>query len=149
MCIGHFCNRNVVCALRDTSAIDAARLMRSNHVGNVIIVEDVDDGRRPVGIVTDRDIVLEVVAMGLDPNLVKIGELMLQSLVTVQERAGYAETIRLMAAKGVRRMPVVSEEGLLVGIIALDDLLHQLAVPLGELSELANRGRQHEIQARF
>jgi CBS domain-containing protein len=148
MDIGKFCNRDVVCAARDTTIVEAAHMMRRNHVGDVIVVDQVDDGRRPVGIVTDRDIVVEVVAAGLDPGLVKLGDLLLQPLVTVEEGADDAETIRLMTTKGVRRIPVVSETGLLVGIITLDDLLHRLAPPLAELSDVAIRERSLEVEAR-
>ena len=148
MCIGKFCNRNVVCAARETTIVEAAHLMRRHHVGDVVVIDETDAGRRPVGIVTDRDIVVEVVSAGLDPKLVKVGDLLLMPLVTVEEGTGYAEAIRLMSSKGVRRMPVVNATGLLVGIISLDDLLHQLAVPLGELSELAIRERSHEVQTR-
>jgi CBS domain-containing protein len=148
MCIGKFCNRNVVCAARDTTIVEAAHLMRRNHVGDLVVIDETDGGRRPIGMVTDRDIVVEVVSAGLDPTLVKVGDLLLRPLVAVEEGTGYAETVRLMSTKGVRRMPVVTDAGLLVGIISLDDLLHQLAVPLGELSELAIRERRHEAQTR-
>jgi CBS domain-containing protein len=146
MCIGKFCKRNVVCATCDATIVEAAHLMRSNHVGDVIIVDEADKERRPIGIVTDRDIVVEVISAGLDPNLVKLGDLLLRPLVTVDEHTGYAETIRVMTAKGVRRMPVVNEAGMLVGIVTLDDVLHQLAIPLAELSELAIRERSHEVK---
>ena len=148
MGIGKFCTRSVVCATRDTTIVEAAHLMRSNHVGDVIVVDESGGARRPIGIVTDRDIVIEIVAAGLNPDLVKVGDLLLQPLATVEEHTGHAETIRLMAAKGVRRMPVVNQNGLLVGIITLDDLMHQLAVPLAELSELAIREWRHEVQKR-
>ncbi|MFS8086638.1 MAG: CBS domain-containing protein, partial [Acidobacteriota bacterium] len=72
----------------------------------------------------------------------------LQPLVTVEEDTGYAETARLMSTRGVRRIPVVNASGLLVGIISFDDMLHQLAVPLTELSEIAVREWQHEAQTR-
>ena len=148
MTIGKFCNRDVVCASRDATIVEAAQMMRQHHVGDVVVVDEMNDGRRPVGIVTDRDIVVEVVSAGLDPKLVKVGDLLLRPLVSVDEHAGHAETIRLMAANGVRRMPVVSKQGVLVGIITLDDLLHQLALPLAELSELAIRERRHEASTR-
>lgn len=148
MSIGKFCNRNVVSARRDTTIVEAAHLMRRHHVGDLVVVDETDEGRRPIGIVTDRDIVVEVVSAGLDPNLVKVGDLLLQPLITVEEGAGYAETARLMSTKGVRRMPVVSASGLLVGIISFDDMLHQLAVPLAELSEIAIREWTHEAQTR-
>lgn len=148
MSIGEFCVRSVVCASRDTTVADAAALMRHRHVGNVIVVDQMGDRRIPVGIVTDRDLVLEVVASGLDPKLIRLGDLVLGSLTTIHESAGYAETIRLMSVKGIRRMPVVDETGSLLGIITLDDMLYQLAGPLAALSELAGRGRHHETQVR-
>jgi CBS domain-containing protein len=148
MSIGKFCNRNVVCARRDTTIVEAAHLMRRHHVGDLVVVDEMDEGRRPIGIVTDRDIVVEVVSAGLDPNLVKVGDLLLQPLITVEEHTGYAETVRLMSTRGVRRIPVVNAAGLLVGIISFDDMLHQLAVPLAELSEFAIREWKHEAQTR-
>jgi CBS domain-containing protein len=148
MSIGEFCIRNVVCAHRDTTIVEAAHLMRHHHIGDLVVVDDNAGARRPVGIVTDRDIVIEVVSAGLDPSLVKLGDLLLRPLVTVDERTGYAETVRLMAAKGVRRIPVVDQAGFLVGIISFDDMLHQLSVPLAELSGLAINERRHEARTR-
>jgi CBS domain-containing protein len=148
MPITEFCVRNTVCASRDTPIVDAAALMRQRHVGDVIVVDQFGDKRVPVGIVTDRDIVVEVVAAGLDPKLIKVGDLVLGALTTIEESAGYSETVRQMAIKGVRRMPVVDEAGGLVGIITLDDMLHQLAGPLAALCELAGRGRRFETVTR-
>lgn len=76
LCIGKFCNRNVGCASRDTTIVEGAHLMRRNHVGDVIVVDAMDEGRRPIGIVTDRDIVVEIISAGLDPNLVKLADLL-------------------------------------------------------------------------
>jgi len=148
MSIGKFCNRNVVCAKRETSVVDAALLMRRHHIGDVVVVDETSEGRRPVGIVTDRDLVVEVLSAGLDPGAVKVGDLLIRPLVTIEEGTGYMEAVRLMASRGVRRIPVVSPGGLLVGIVSFDDLLHQLAVPLAELSELAIREWRQEAQAR-
>jgi Predicted signal-transduction protein containing cAMP-binding and CBS domains len=148
MPITKFCVRDVVCSSRDTSIVDAAALMRHRHVGNVIVVDQIGVQRVPIGIVTDRDIVVEVVAAGLDPKLIKLGDLVLAPLTTIGEGAGYAETVRLMSVKGIRRMPVVDAAGGLIGIITLDDMLHQLAAPLAALSELAGRGRRYETLTR-
>lgn len=148
MPIAEFCVRNVVCASRDMSVVEAAALMRHRHVGDVVVIDQVGDRRVPVGIVTDRDIVVEVVAVGLDPNSIKLGDLVFETLTTIDERASYAETVRQMAIKGVRRMPVVDAAGGLVGIITLDDMLRQLAGPLAALSELAGRGRRFETVSR-
>jgi CBS domain-containing protein len=73
MPITEFCVRNVVCGSRETTVVDAAALIRKRHVGNVIVIDQIGDKRVPVGIVTDRDIVVEVVAAGLDPKLIKPG----------------------------------------------------------------------------
>jgi len=148
MSIGEICVRNVVCAGRDATVMEAAALMREHHVGGVIIVDPAQDGRIPVGIVTDRDIVVETVAAGVDPQSVRVGDLLKRPIATVTEDMGYAETISKMSVAGVRRMPVVDHRGLLVGIIALDDLLRQLASPLAAVSELAGRGRHYETQTR-
>jgi CBS domain-containing protein len=148
MSISEFCNRNVVCASRETSVVDAADLMRHHHIGDVIVVDQRGAQRIPVGIVTDRDIVVEVVAAGLDPKLLKLGDILGDPLATVSEKEGYAATVHRMAERGVRRMPVVDAAGDLVGIITADDLLLQLATPLAQLSELARRGRQREVQKR-
>jgi CBS domain-containing protein len=148
MPITGFCVRNVVCGSRDTPVVDAAALMRHRHVGNVIVIDQIGDKRVPVGIVTDRDIVVEVVAPGLDPKLITLGDLLVGPLTTIEEGASYAETVRQLSIKGVRRMPVVDAAGGLVGIVTLDDMLRQLAAPLAALSKLAGRSRRYETLTR-
>jgi CBS domain-containing protein len=148
MPITEFCIRDVVCGSRDTSVASAAALMRHRHVGNVIVIDQVGEKRVPVGIVTDRDIVVDVVAPGLDPKLIKLGDLVLGPLTTIEEGASDAETVRRLSIKGVRRMPVVDTAGYLVGIITLDDMLRHLAAPLAALSELAGRSRRYESLTR-
>lgn len=148
MPINEFCHRNVVCATRETTVTEAANLMRQHHIGDVIIVETRGGKRIPVGIVTDRDIVVEVIAAGIDPSLLKLGDLRLAPLVTVGEDASYAQTVSRMSVEGVRRMPVVGADGALVGIITLDDMLWQLAAPLAALAGLSGRGRQFETLTR-
>jgi len=148
MSISEFCVRDVVYGSRDMRIVDVAALMRHRHVGDVVVIDQVGDKRVPVGVVTDRDIVVEVVAAGLDPKVIKLGDLVLGTLTTIEESASYSETVRRLAIKGVRRMPVVDATGGLVGIITLDDILHQLAAPLAALSELAGRGRRFEAVSR-
>jgi CBS domain-containing protein len=148
MSISDFSVHNVVCASRDTTALEASRLMRHHHVGDVVVVEETEGMRKPVGIVTDRDLVVEVMAGGVDPSAIKLGDLVLRAPVTVNRNASYADTVRLMAVNGVRRMPVVDSSGALVGIITLDDMLRQLASPLAALADLASRARHFESQTR-
>ena len=148
MPISEFCQRNVVCVTSETTVTEAAALMRQHHIGDVIIVEERGGRRVPVGIVTDRDIVVEVVAAGVDPNQLKLGDLKLAPLVTVSESATYAQTVSRMSVEGVRRMPVLAADGTLAGIITLDDMLWQLAAPLAALAGLSGRGRQFETLTR-
>ncbi len=148
MAIGEICNREVVVVTRQTPVIEAARLMRQHHVGDVVVVMEEGGLRTPVGIVTDRDIVVEVVAAGLDPDALTVGEIMTPELATVQENAGVFEAIRYMRDKGVRRLPVVDGNADLIGILALDDLLDLLAEELGALARLIARERNKEAKLR-
>ncbi len=148
MTIGEICNRNVVCATRDTTVVEAANLMRHHHVGDLVVIDDSEGRRRPLGIVTDRDVVVEVVAQGLDAKDIKLGDLLTRHLTTAEERDSSSDVVRLMAARGVRRTPVVDASGTLVGIVTIDDLLPHLAAQLTELSDLAGRSRQREFQTR-
>ena len=148
MSISEFCRHEVVFATRATTVTEAAGLMRQHHIGDVIIVEKRGDKQVPVGIVTDRDIVVEVVAAGVDPAQLKLGDLKIAPLVTIGEGASYAQTVSKMSVEGVRRMPVVKADGTLAGIITLDDMLWQLAGPLAALGGLTSRARQFETTTR-
>lgn len=149
MTISAICNRDVVAIRRTESVIDAARLMRKHHVGSLVIVEDNAQGSRvPVGIITDRDITISVTALALDPTTITVNEIIGESVVCANENAGIAETVALMRAKGVRRMPVVDDSGALTGLIAADDLLALLAEELSGLADSAARERRHEQETR-
>ncbi len=147
--VGEICNRDVVVAARDTPVAAAAKLMRQYHVGSVVVVEDMNGGRRlPLGIVTDRDIVVEIIATALDPNTLTLGDIMVQELVTARETEGLLETMEIMRYKGVRRLPIVSGEGQLVGIVSIDDMLEVLAEELMELTKIVAREQARETQSR-
>ena len=148
MAIGEICNREVVVVTRETTIANAARLMRQHHVGDVVVVMEEGGLRTPLGILTDRDIVVETVAAELDPAALTVGEIMVQDLATVQESTGVFEAIRYMRDKGVRRMPVVNEGGDLIGILALDDLIDLLAEELGALARLIAREQNREASLR-
>jgi CBS domain-containing protein len=147
--IGELCNREVIVARSDTTVAEAAKLMRHHHTGSVVIVEENGGvGRIPVGIITDRDIVIEVCAPGLDPALLTLGEVMSRDLVTVRESEGALETMEIMRYRGVRRLPVVGPGGELVGIITVDDLLEVLGEELGELTKVLAREQAREAAVR-
>lgn len=142
------CNRDVVTATRQTSILDAARLMRDHHVGCLIVVETRENQIEPVGIVTDRDIVLEVIAAGVALDAVTAGDIMTCALLKVAEDESVFATAQRMRARGVRRVPVVSATGALSGIIALDDILQLLSEELSLLARLTLREADQEHRKR-
>lgn len=148
MAIGHVCTRKVVIAYPETPVVEAARLMREHHVGDLVLVAGTQSQRLPLGIVTDRDLVVEVLAREAPLPGLTLGEIVTQDLVTAREDEGVFEAIELMRAKGVRRMPIVDAQGVLVGIVSLDDLLEILAEELGALAKLISREQAAERQAR-
>ncbi len=149
MPIGEFCNREVVFATRKMSIPEAAQLMRQHHVGDLVVVDETERKRVPVGIVTDRDIVIEIIAKSLDLNDFTVGDIMSPQLVSVQDNEGVFETIRLMRAKGIRRIPVVNQAGGLEGIVSADDILDLLAEEMTELAKVAPREQEREAQTRI
>jgi CBS domain-containing protein len=148
MAVGEICSRNVVFARRDETVAAGAALMRKHHVGSLVIVEESGGKRRPAGIVTDRDIVLAVVAPGIDPQTILLGDVMGPELVAVREDAGLAEAIGLMRLKGVRRLPVVDAEDTLVGLLAADDLIALLAEEMSGLAAMLSREEKQERVSR-
>ena len=148
MPISEFCNREVVFATRKTSIPEAAQLMRQYHVGDLVVVDEVGGKRMPVGIVTDRDIVIEIIANSLDLDEFSVGDIMGPQLVSVQENEGVFETIQLMRCEGIRRIPVVNQEGGLEGIVSADDILDLLAEEMAELAKVAPREQIHEAKIR-
>ena len=146
--IGNSCVKPVATVTRASTVAEAAALMRKHHVGALVIVDDSNGARKPLGIVTDRDIAIEVVAAGLVPATVTVGEIVQRPVTTVTEDAGWAETVRLMSVNGVRRLPVVDAAGGLIGIVSFDDLLVHLAGPLVAIADLAGRERRFEASTR-
>jgi CBS domain-containing protein len=148
MAIGEICNREVVYVSRDVTVHAACKLMRHYHVGSLVVVDESSGKRVPVGILTDRDIVVEIDAMDLDPKVITAGDIMSPELATVPEDHGVLETIEVMRLKGVRRMPIVDADGRLVGIVTIDDLLEVLAGELTDISRIVSREQSHEQQSR-
>lgn len=144
---GKACNRDVVGVDGEASAHEAARLMRERHVGDLVITQWRGEHRVPVGIVTDRDLVIEVIAAELDIDAVTIGDLFsFPSLVTASVEDELEDTLAAMSEHGIRRVPVVEADGRLAGIIAMDDILGVIADDLVRLAALSRR--QPDIEAR-
>jgi len=145
---GEICTRNVTIAFRATTLNGAARLMRENHVGCLIVVDEVGGRRIVVGVLTDRDIVTAVVASDLDPSTLNVEDVMTTDLVTAREDDSLIDLMHTMRGKGVRRIPVVGAAGELIGVVTLDDVLDILAQELGLLVGAIDSGRQRERQVR-
>jgi CBS domain-containing protein len=148
MRLGEICTRNVVTVEKERSVPETARMMRLHHVGDVIVVDQTSHGPLPVGIVTDRDIVVQVIAAGLDPLILTAGDIMTADVITAREDQSAIETVEQMQRYGVRRLPVVDKMGCLIGVIAADDLLELFAMQFSALSKVAVSERRQELLAR-
>jgi len=149
MNVGEICNREVVVAYRDTRLVEAARLMREHHVGSLVIVIDRLSERVPVGVITDRDIVVAVVAKELDARALTVGDIInAGGALVVREQDGLPDALRLMREKGVRRVPVVTKSGALAGIVTIDDVLELVAEELRELVRTVGQERARETRVR-
>lgn len=148
MSVAEICHREVVSADRKTSIVEAAKIMRRTHTGSLIIVDSDDPISKPLGIVTDRDLVIEVIAKDEDISNLTVGDIMGPELLLARENDGIWETILKMRAMGVRRLPVVEKTGGLVGVLSMDDLLEFLAGELSDLAKLIKREANRERETR-
>lgn len=133
--IGEVCTKPVVTVSSKASVRDAARLMRQKNVGALVVVSS----DKPKGIITDRDIAVSVVAEGLDPAAVPVAEVMRANPAVIRDDKGIFDAIKMLGAKGVRRLPVVDKGGKLTGIIALDDLLMLFGTEMGHVAAALSR----------
>jgi CBS domain-containing protein len=148
MALKTVCNREVLIIAKDDTILEAAALMRKYHAGDVIIVEERNGLRYPIGIVTDRDIVIELIAKGIAFDSVAVGDLMCGDLVLAQEDDDLFDAIQMMRQKGVRRLPVVDKSGALIGIITVDDLIELIAEQLQAVASLIDLEQTQEKQYR-
>jgi CBS domain-containing protein len=132
---GTMCRHEVVTARTTDELMSAARLMRDRHIGYLVVVEPepVNDSLAPVGVLTDRDIVVAVVARDADPKALRVGEVMTRHPVVADEADDIDAVLHKMRRIGVRRLPVVGTRGQLVGVVSIDDILDTLA---GELQQV-------------
>lgn len=144
MAIGEICSREVVIVEPQESVSIAARLMRQHHVGSLVVARENGGRRLPVGMLTDRDIVVSIVAPGLDPNTILVGDVMVPEVAALREDAGIGEAVALMRLNGVRRLPVVDDDGALVGLLASDDVLTLLAEEMSGLAYMLSRESARE-----
>lgn len=140
MTIGKICNRNVDTADTSESVQSAAQRMGIRNVGSLVVLNEL---RRPVGILTDRDVAVRVAGTGRDPYTTRVEDVMTGDLEVVPEGLSIEDGLKRMRSRGVRRLPVVSAQGECVGILSMDDILahlaHEFAV-LGRLIEVSSPG---------
>jgi CBS domain-containing protein len=134
------CLREVDLADPTESVLEAARRMRERRVGTLVIV---DDAGKPIGLLTDRDLALRVVAAGGDPRAMSVGEVMTAHPKTASESTPIESALSLMRSGSFRRLPVVNEDGKLVGIVSLDDVLGLLAEEFELIGRLLEREAPH------
>ncbi|AGU52987.1 CBS domain-containing protein [Variovorax paradoxus B4] len=146
---GDICTRIVTIAFPDMGLNEAARLMRERHVGCLVVVEErTPEDRVVVGMLTDRDIAMRVVAADRDPHGMQVGDVMSKGVVNAREEDSLADLLLAMRRKGVRRLPVVSPQGSLIGLVALDDVLDVLAQEMKAVAEAVAAAGRHEQTAR-
>jgi CBS domain-containing protein len=145
MLVKEICQRDVVTCAVGAPLRNAATLMRENHVGDVVVVDASD---RPLGVVTDRDLVVEVLARGVDPDSVSVGDLVADGVQVARLDQSALDALQSMSEHGIRRLPVVDADGALAGIVSSDEMLDLLSRLLSALSELSRTGRAREAQLR-
>ncbi len=148
MLLKDICTPDVVYCGAETTVRDAARLMRSKHVGDLIVVGYPERDRVPVGVVTDRDLALEVVGNCLDAATATVSHLVRQPVVIANEEEDTSAALERMRVHGVRRIPVVDGEGAAVGIITLDDLLRVFVKDASMLLEVMSTQHNREKRER-
>ena len=145
--IGSICKRDVVTIDHHLTLHDAARRMREEHVGALVVTGLGAEGPAVLGVVTDRDLAIEVLARGRDGGSVSIGALVSGRLVTVPWDATLSDAIERMESEGVRRLLVAGREHELIGVVSLDDLVQAWAVDMGRLARALRHASEREAKA--
>lgn len=144
MNIGSICQRRIVGTDSASSLVEAAGLMRDHHVGALVVTTPTPEGLSVSGIVTDRDLVIEVLARGLDASRILIGELARERVVSVSQDDDLDDAIAAMHEGGVRRLLVTDGEEQLIGIVSFDDLMAACALSIDGLAKVIRSGIEPE-----
>lgn len=148
MQVHDICTHQVVSVSAAASVADAARLMRQRHVGTLVVVEQPNGERIPVGILTDRDIVVEVVAPGASCAQLRVDEVMTREPAVCSHDEQLLDAVARMRLRGIRRLPVLNAKGGLCGLLSLDDIYGALGVYLQEMSRALSHGQAREMETR-
>jgi CBS domain-containing protein len=133
---GDICNLTVTVAERKMPLVEAAQLMRERHAGCLVVVDETGAGRMAVGMLTDRDIVTMVVAKELEPARLLVEDVMSTEVITALPEDSIKDLLEIMKRNGLRRLPVVTPDGVLEGLISLDDLLPLMAEQLRDMAAI-------------
>jgi signal-transduction protein with cAMP-binding, CBS, and nucleotidyltransferase domain len=136
MTVGRICCREVDVATSDESVQVAARRMHDRKVGTLVVI---DDARHPIGIVTDRDLAVRIVATGRDAAMTSIGEVMTRTPRSIGEHEPIESALSAMRVTGCRRITVVDRDGSLVGLISLDDVLALLTEEFRQIGSVLEK----------
>jgi signal-transduction protein with cAMP-binding, CBS, and nucleotidyltransferase domain len=150
MNVAQLCQRKAVTVQPGDEIVTAARLMREKHVGFLVVVEPAaQEGQVvPVGVITDRDIVISTIARDVDPKTLCVGDVMTCNPAVILDQESVADAVSRMRHRGVRRLPVVGDYGHLAGVISLDDILTSRADEIGAAAAVITKGREFESVAR-
>lgn len=138
MTIGKVCKSDVTTISEKASIQEAAAIMGEKNIGCLLVIKDESEAQEPIGIITDRDITIKIVAKKTDLNGLTVAEAMSKDLLMLQSDQGIKKSIEAMHSKGVRRAPVV-ENNKVCGIVAVDDLIMMIASELSDLADLFKR----------
>lgn len=148
MQVHDICTHHAVSISPSASVTEAARAMRTQHVGMLVVVEQPNGERIPVGVLTDRDIVMEVVAPEVPCAQLRVGEVMTREPATCSHDEQLLDAVARMRLHGIRRLPVLNDKGGLCGLLSLDDIYGALGVYLQEMSRALTRGQAREMESR-
>ena len=137
MSLGNLCRREIICVDPRTTVKETAKLMEEKNIGSTIVVQE----RKPIGILTDRDILLRVMNRGLDPEKTSVDEVMTKQIVTLKEDMGLFEALQKVKGKGIRRFPIVDSNGNLQGIMTLDDIFYLLGKEMSDVTSIIENER--------
>jgi CBS domain-containing protein len=134
--VGDICSRHIVYVSPQDPVLDVARIMREQHVSSVVVVDNMHGEIRPHGMISDRDLVLEVLAANIDPSTLKSEDILTGELICVTETHDVKEALKYLRYYGVRQAPVVNVKGVLVGVFSIEDSLATLSKEFTELVQL-------------
>jgi predicted transcriptional regulator len=148
MRVGEYCKKAVVAIAGNVDAADAAKLMRAEHVGFLVVYREGDVLQKPVGVLTDRDLVLEVVARDVDPHAVTVEDVMSRQPLIANEDDELSDMLQGMRVAGIRRVPVVDARGALSGIMAIDDAIDVVTGLMCDIAGSIKSEQRQEWRAR-